>query len=200
MVSTPPPTPPPAAFRDDGFHYGLDLAPTLLDLLGAKNPDLWDGTSFAGTVRSGRDEGREDLVLSQCAHVCQRSARWGRWLYLRTYHDGFHLFPREMLFDLESDPHEQNNLAEAMPEICREGMWRLARWHDAQMEKMALSFDDCSDPLWTIIREGGPFHASLRADFGEPGGRKGFERYLRRLETTGRREGAEQLRKKYGNR
>jgi hypothetical protein len=165
-------------------------------LLGGKKQDLWDGASYAKTITDGASAGREDVVVSQCAHVCQRSVRWGdgqgrQWLYVRTYHDGFHLFPQEMLFDLKADPHEQDDVGPGYADVCREGAWRLARWHDAQMQKMARTSSDSTDPLWTVIREGGPFHA-----LHEPG-RSPLPKYLERLEKTGRADGAAALREKY---
>jgi arylsulfatase A-like enzyme len=176
------------------FHYNLDLAPTLMELMGGEKQEIWDGESYAPAITKGNDIGRDEVTMSQCCHVCQRSVRWEQWLYTRTYHDGFHLFPQEMLYDLDADPHEQNNLAAAKPELCREGQWRLARWHDAQMQKMALTSNDVTDPLWTVVREGGPHHASLA--HGQPG-IEGFKTYLKYLEDTDRKEGADELREKY---
>lgn len=177
---------------DDRLHYNIDWAPTLMELIGGKIQPIWDGESFAPTITNGTPAGREDLVISQCAHVCQRSVRWDNWLYMRTYHDGFHLFPQEMLFDLATDPHEQNNLADKHPEVCREGAWRLSRWHDAQMQKMALTSSDIVDPLWTVIREGGPFHARHAPMSSSP-----LPKYLKRLNETGRSDKAAALREKY---
>jgi choline-sulfatase len=186
---------------NSNFHYNVDLAPTLMDLLGGKHQPLWDGASFAPAVLTGDEAtGRGEVVVSQCAHVCQRSVRWDNWLYMRTYHDGFHLFPQEMLYHLSDDPHEQHDVASAHPEILREGAWRLARWHDAQMQKMALTGNDVVDPLWTVVREGGPFHARLSDGTlpGHPtGGLDGFRQYLARLEATGRADGADALRARY---
>lgn len=178
------------------LHYHLDLAPTLTELLGAPSQSLWDGTSFARAVRGDGNPGRDELVISQCAHVCQRSVRWDRWLYMRTYHDGFHLFPQEMLFDLLHDPHEQHDVAPEHPAVCREGAWRLARWHDAQMLRMTEHATDAVDPLWTVVREGGPFHART-IEPGHPGGIAGLHRYLERLESTGRAEGAAEIRRRH---
>ncbi len=191
----------PAGQRDTGLHYHIDLVPTLMDLLGADRQSIWDGESFVDSIRSVRDTGREDLVLSQCCHVCQRSVRWADWLYLRTYHCGFHLFPQEMLFDLAADPHEQHNVADVYPDRCQEGAWRLARWHDQQMQKMALHQDDISDPLWTVMREGGPWLARLCDPTlpGVPGRLEAFEQYLARLEQTGRADGAEARRVRYAD-
>jgi choline-sulfatase len=181
---------------DDGLHYNVDFAPTLMELLGTERNDLWDGESYASAILNGAEAGRDDLVVSQGCHVCQRSVRWDQgdkqWLYMRTYHDGFRLFPQEMLFDLAADPHEQNDLAEQQPEICREGAWRLSRWHDEQMWKMSQNASDVVDPLWTVVQEGGPFHA-----IHTPAERSPLPKYLKRLEETGRGDGAEALRKKY---
>jgi hypothetical protein len=74
---------------------------------------------------------------------------------MRTYHDGYHLFPEEMLFDVAHDPHEQTNLAEQHPETVREAVYLLYAWHDSMMKTM----NSDRDPLWTVMREGGPFHA-----------------------------------------
>ena len=167
---------------DRGLHYNLDLAPTLAELLGRDPIDRWDGQSYAPALLSDEDCGREHLVLSQCAHVCQRSVRLGPWLYMRTYHDGFHLFPDEMLFDVVDDPHEQNDLAAQQPDVCREAVVRLNAWHDAMMKSMRAE----GDPLWTVMREGGPFHA------------RGMLRgYCKRLEATGRRDAAAELRRRH---
>ncbi len=186
--------------RNTKMHYNLDLVPTLMDLLGGQKQPIWDGQSCAPAITEGKNVGRDEVTISQCAHVCQRSIRWDNWIYLRTYHDGFHLFPQEMLFDLEQDPHEQNNLAASKPELSREGAWRLARWHDEQMQKMAVQHQDVTDPLWRVMQEGGPFHARL-SDGRVPGspadGVEGFDAYLKRLEETGRAEGAAALRERY---
>lgn len=142
-------------YVDDDLHHNLDLGPTLAELFGKSPMPSWDGQSYASALMKGESCGREFLVLSQCAHVCQRSVRWGPWLYMRTYHDGYHLFPDEMLFNLHQDPHEQHNVAEAHPDICRDAVYRLSQWHDDMMKSMPYDVD----PLWTVIREGGPFHA-----------------------------------------
>jgi hypothetical protein len=142
----------------------------------------WDGQSFASVLREGRDAGRDYLVLSQCAHVAQRSVRFRDWLYVRTYHDGFHLFDKEMLFNLAEDPYEQTNVAAQHRDVCREAVYYLNEWHD---EMMLRSGDD-RDPLWTVMKEGGPFHA------------KGYlPNYLRRLEETERADLAEALRRRH---
>lgn len=145
---------------DEGLHYHLDLAPTLADLLGVPPAASWDGESYADTIRSSRQVSREYLVLSQCAHVCQRSVRFKDYLYIRTYHDGHHGFPKEMLFDLKNDPFEQFDLASTLPDLCKEAVYLLSEWHDGMMASM----ESDTDPLWTVMREGGPLHAREYAE------------------------------------
>jgi arylsulfatase A-like enzyme len=177
---------------DEGLHYNLDFAPTLLDLLElGPAPEIFDGRSYAETVRNGRPSGRDEVVISQCAHVCQRSVRFQNWLYMRTYHDGFHLFPDEMLFDLETDPHEQNDLANEHPDICVRANRRLEAWHAEQMWKMSRYASDVVDPLWKVIEDGGPFHARHRPEDSQ------LPAYLERLRATGRQDGARALEEKY---
>lgn len=167
---------------DDGLHANIDLAPTVAELLGVKASKNWDGKSFAGTLLNGRNTGRESLVISQMAHVCQRSARFGDWLYMRTYHCGYHLFDDEMLFNIADDPYEQNDVKGKHPEICAMGAKIILDWHDEMMKKSG----GAADPMWTVLHEGGPYHTKGALD-----------NYIKRLRATGRGEGADRLERKY---
>ena len=167
---------------DKGLHYHLDLLPTLADLLGSKPYEKWDGQSYAKALKDGTDCGRDYLVLSQCAHVCQRSVRFGDYIYIRTYHDGFHLFEKEMLFNLKEDYHEQRNLAKDRPDLCADACRYLVDWN----QDMLMTADSDADPLWTVMLEGGPFHA-----------KGNLKQYIKRLEATGRVEGARLLRERH---
>ncbi len=181
-----------AGHVDTGLHYNLDLLPTLSDLLHHKPaqgtvhelPPRWDGQSYAPAILQGADCGREYLVISQCAHVCQRGVRFANWMYIRTYHDGYHLFPDEMLFDLARNPHEQNNLAAQRRDVCHDAVYFLQEWHDRMMKSMA---GWCAvDPLWTVMEEGGPAHA------------RGFlAEYCRFLEGTDRAWAIPELKKRH---
>jgi UV DNA damage repair endonuclease len=103
-------------------------------------------------------------------------------MYIRSYHDGYHLFPQEMLFNIAEDPHEQINLAEKRPDICRDAVYKLNEWHDRMMNTM----DSAADPLWTVMKEGGPYHA-----------RGKLKKYCERLENTSRGWAVPELKKRY---
>lgn len=166
--------------RDAGLHYNLDLAPTLAALFGKKPAEIWDGRSFAPAILDGAECGREYLVLSQCAHVCQRSVRWADWIYIRTYHDGYHLFPEEMLFNVTDDPHEQRDLASSQRDVCGRAAAMLDAWRAEMLGRRA------TDPMDTVLREGGPFHA-----------RGHLRKYCERLKETGRGGAVEELKRRH---
>ncbi len=174
------------------------MGPTLAELLGAEAPDRWDGRSFAseitetaaGDAGSGTNggscgdewNGRSELIVSQCAHTCQRGVRFDNWMYVRTYHDGFRLLPDEMLFDIEVDSYEQTDVAMDRPEVCADAARRLSLWHDRMMAGMEYS----EDPMQTVLKEGGPYHNRVIPP-----------EYVRRLEATDRGEALRRLREKH---
>lgn len=186
----------PKNVASNGLHYNVDLLPTLIDMLGGvdefkcnrvvgkPNPVKYDGESFADCLRNGKDGGREYLVVSQCAHVCQRSVRFDNWMYIRTYHDGYHLIEKDELFDIVNDPHETKNLAKENPEVVWHGAWILEHWVAEQMMKNIYAYSE--DPMWRTIREGGPFHT-----------RGYLQNYCKRLEETDRKNLAELLKKEH---
>lgn len=169
---------------DYGLRYHLDLAPTLADLHGQEPLAVWDGRSFAGALRGAAAAGWDELILSTCAGACQRSVRFDRWLYVRTDHDGYNPFPPELLFDLAVDPHEEQDRAAERPAICREAAYRLTNCRDRMMRTMPPGAAD--DPLWTVIREGGPSHV-----------RGKLPAYLALLRRTGHADAALELARRH---
>lgn len=171
--------------RVAGFFDNTCLAPTLQELLGTQmfgEAYRYDGTSFADALFRDDVRGADSVILTQCAHVCQRAARFGHYIYIRTQHGGYHLLPRELLFDLDSDPHQQHDLAAERPELCAYGAKLILDWTD----RMMRTAQSDADPMWTVLREGGPEHC-----------RGHFAEYCRRLEATGRAFGVPLLREQY---
>ena len=86
------------------------------------------------------------------------------------------------MFDLDCDPHQLHNLADERPELCGRGARLLLDW----TERMMKQSDSDRDPMWTVMREGGPEHCRGR-----------LEAYEKRLEETGRAYGIPLLKEQY---
>ena len=163
---------------DRALHYQYDWGATLVEMIGRDVPQNWDARPFTAAFRSGRDDGREYLVISQQAWSCQRSVRFDDYLCLRTYHDGLKDMDPVMLFDLVKDAHEQRNLASERPEVVNRAMAMLADWH----HEMVTTSPSGVDPMMTVLSNGGPYHT-----------RGMLPRYLKRLRSSGRAHHAEAL-------
>jgi choline-sulfatase len=117
----------------ESLIYGLDLPPTLCDMLGKPIPEGWDGESFAAGVRGEPFAGRDFLVLTHGIYTLQRAVRTREWLYIETLHPG--LYPYEdtpWLFDVVADPRETRNLASERPEAAERMQSLYADWRARQ--------------------------------------------------------------------
>jgi len=180
---------------DEDFHYQIDFGPTVADLAGIDPDTRWDGESFAASMADGTSVGREFLVIQNLAWTCQRSVRWDDWLLVRSYHDAYMDCEPVALFDLAADPHETTNLAADRSGIVAEGLAKLRSWEDDRLYEATRDTAGgnpdapagATDPLRTVLAEGGPFH---------PRGPEGVDRlgsYVERLRRTGREAHAERL-------
>jgi arylsulfatase A-like enzyme len=157
--------------------YHLDLAPTLCEMLGVATPEGWDGISFAPTLRGRQPaQTRPFLVLGQGAWFVQRSVVSDGHLYVRTLHKALDPMPGELLFDLDTDPHEERNLVDAEPRRAAEMSRMLLDWW------CDTATDAGRDPLLDVCREGGSLYVRQSRDY-----------YLKLLRDTGRTWAAREL-------
>jgi len=95
--------------RHDRLVSGVDLAPTLLDLLGLPALDGVEGQSFAAAARGQAMSARSAVYAES-----QLPLRAYGWSPLYALHDGRHKLieaPQVEFYDLRADPGETTNLA-----------------------------------------------------------------------------------------
>lgn len=115
---------------------GLDLVPTVLELTQAKNPILSAIPSFDGQSLAGALSGKQSLpsrnLYWHYPHYSAEGAtpfaaiRAGNWRLIEFAED-----ERVELYDLEHDPHEQNDLANQDPERVNQLLDQLHAWQTA---------------------------------------------------------------------
>lgn len=89
----------------DALIYLHDIFPTLCNWAKTNVPEGIDGISFYNILNKKEHKTRKQLMLAYMDY--QRSVRDERWKLIR-----FPKIDKTMLFDLKTDPHETNNLAE----------------------------------------------------------------------------------------
>ena len=137
----------PSGTSVEGFVYGADLMPTILELAGLDVPAGVDGVSFLPAAREGKDTARDFIVTDCNALVTQRMMVQDQWALAHTIHPGpqVHIKPYE-LFDLEGDQERDVSLDHA--EKKKEMQALLAEW-------LAEHLHGGPDPLQQAAREGG---------------------------------------------
>lgn len=95
----------------------VDVAPTLLDVLGLPVPAGLDGSSTRSLLEGGVDSDRFVYCETYSPYIAYRwsplvGVRSATWKYIRA--------PHPELYDLVADPGEERNLAAARPEVVAE--------------------------------------------------------------------------------
>ena len=102
----------PAGRVSDHVWAHWDMLPTLVDVAGGKSPAGIDGMSMARALRGAPQPSSEFLYWEFHERGFQQAVRMGRWKAVRLKNGA----PLE-LYDLESDPHEDRDVAAANAEV-----------------------------------------------------------------------------------
>jgi len=132
----------PAGKRIDTPVRSIDVYPTLCELLGIEIPPGLEGESLVPLIegRAAHDvdlftEHREDPVVRRLGQGSGEmvSLRSGRWKLIVNYTSSQMIEkPRLELYDLEADPRERSNVADAHPDVVAELEPRIQAWVDRQ--------------------------------------------------------------------
>jgi lipoteichoic acid synthase len=101
-----------------GSH--IDLWPTVADVLGLQPHPQWQGRSLFDPIPENE---RRAYFSRSGGYGAGLAVREGRFKYIYDYDDNL-----DLLFDLEDDPGELNNLAASEPDYCIRQRRRLTDW------------------------------------------------------------------------
>jgi arylsulfatase A-like enzyme len=132
-----------------GMTSLLDVAPTVLDLLGLSEiaaREGMPGRSLLPLVTADRSAGQQSsidfLYLTECTWMRKRGWRTPRWKLIRALEADIYEKPPVELYDLRADPGEQVNLAGHQPEVVATLTGEMEAWIGRRMEETGLP-----DPL-----------------------------------------------------
>lgn len=114
----------PAGARVQAMAQHIDLFPTLCELIGAKVPTdrVIDGRSILPLMREGKGVSPHEYLYHQWCRV--RPSADKDW----AIHSTQYKLVNGELFDLQSDPGEEKNLAAEHPEVVRQLRAEFERW------------------------------------------------------------------------
>lgn len=107
-----------AGVKSEHISAFWDVMPTLAELTGVTLPEAGDGISFLPTLLSEGEQKQHDYLYWEFHELNGREAlRSGNWKLIRQPVVGETILE---LYDLSSDIHEDNNLAQQNPEKVKE--------------------------------------------------------------------------------
>ena len=148
----------PAGARVEGQVRLLDVAPTVLELLGTGETAAgMQGSSLVPLLSGERSGGTAERVyLTECTWMRKRGVRTPEWkLIVARDHPDLHGCSPVELYDLRRDPGEQYNLADARPEVVAELRTELERWRAERLRETGLP-DPIEQQEITLRRIGRP--------------------------------------------
>ncbi len=119
--------------QNDAFATQIDIAPTILDLLGLPEPAGWQGVSLAEPPGERLTIHQTRRGSTPCFAVVERSDE-ALWKYTRCAGDPV----AEALFDLRADPGERDNRIATAPAD------RLARYRKAIDDHFGVLVNPCT--------------------------------------------------------
>lgn len=137
----------PAGQRVPGMTLHQDLVPTLLELLGVRARDKFDGKSLLPLVREERASNYSEFYITECTWMRKHGWRTPEWKLIVALEPDFHFKPEVELYNLILDPGENNNLAEKEPGVVAALRARMDAWIERREREKKIT-----NPMFTNLQ------------------------------------------------
>jgi arylsulfatase A-like enzyme len=117
----------------DGLAMGLDILPTIFDVLGYEIPLGIDGKSLLPMIQNNVPE-VHNAVYSEHVDGTQLMVRTKKWKYIKSLQDRIYTSKFSVkrgdleLYDLENDPQELKNVIAIHPDTAQALDLQLSQW------------------------------------------------------------------------
>jgi arylsulfatase A-like enzyme len=144
----------PQGVRVSGYNQHKDLMPTLLELADIAPGDIqwpsdlrFDGRSLLPMIGGEVASHESEFYITECTWMRKHGWRTPEWKLMIALEPDFHFKPEIELYNLVQDPEENENLAEALPDVVvflRERMeaWIARREAETGLENPMLNQGD----------------------------------------------------------
>lgn len=132
----------PAGLRVPHLMQVSDIAPTLLDAADLPCPPGMEGQSmWKALTGEEREGGRDRAVSLKCTWQAKWSLRTDRHKFILARTQDIYGNPPRELYDLEADPGENRNLADARPDVAAAMEAELEGWIAERLKAQGKSGD-----------------------------------------------------------
>ena len=163
----------PAGKRVDGYCYHKDLVPTLMELAGIETDAQFDGESLMPMATGEVASHESECYITECTWMRKHGWRTPEWKLHVALEPDFHFKPEIELYNLITDPLENNNVAEQNPDVVATLKARMEAHVARRMAETGLPSPIENQGDWHGHTGVGPFKTSQQAfdtlHIGDPG-------------------------------
>ncbi len=154
----------PAGKRVSGFNQHKDLVPTILELAALEPEGLeLDGKSLMPMVRGEEASHESEFYITECTWMRKHGWRTPEWKLIIALEPDFHFKPEIELYNLVTDPEENENVAEANPDIVALLTARMDAWIEKREAETGLPNPIHNQGDWHGTEGIGSFKTSQQA-------------------------------------
>ncbi|MEM7029646.1 MAG: sulfatase [Chloroflexota bacterium] len=153
----------PAGKRISGYNQHQDLVPTIMDLAEIDTGIDFDGQSLMKMVNGDVETFAEEFYITECTWMRKHGWRTPEWKLIIALEPDFHFKPEVELYNLVDDPDENNNLAEAKPDVVADLKGRMEAWITKREKETGFTNPMLTQGDWHGHKGVGPFKTSQQA-------------------------------------
>jgi arylsulfatase A-like enzyme len=131
------------------FFQHIDIAPTVLELMGLRAPCPLDGISFVPELVGEPTRKREYIVMSEGTWAAKRAIRTADWKFIECYDSGPFAANGAELYDLRLDPAEHQNIINVNRSVADLLQTQMNSW-------VATQLGSRTDPMLSLLSRGLP--------------------------------------------
>lgn len=118
----------PAGQRHSDIVQIKDIAPTILDLMGIDAKIKFDGRSLTPLMEGKWRTPEPEFYITECTWMRKHGWRTPEWKLIHALEPDLHFKPEVELYNLITDPLENDNVAEQNPEVVAMLETRMHAW------------------------------------------------------------------------